>query len=641
MGIPLRLLILEDRPSDAELVIHELRRSGFDPDWRLVDTEEEYRAHLNENLDVILADFTLPQFDAPYALEVLKEHRLDVPFILVTGSIGEEEAVKCIKQGAADYLLKDRLARLGSAVTHALQERKLRQARRRAEATEKRLNTIIEATSDLISVMDTNGQMVYLNRAGREMLGFAETEVIEGNTITETHPPRVRPLIVNEAIPLAMRNGLWSGETSLLRRDGQEIPVSQVIMAHKAPDSTVEFLSTIARDISERKRVEEALKNYADELEQRVAERTSELRQEKERVEAVLDNSSDAIILADSEGKIQQVNPAFTAMFGYPAEQVVGQSLVTFAQPDHADSLQDMLRRVVDTYQPGRIELPCRRRDGSQFETDMALTSIVEGHQVGSIVCSVRDVTERKMIEQELVRALEKEKELNELKSRFVSMISHEFRTPLAVILASSGILIQYNERLNEEQKKERLQQIQAKVHQLDTLLDTVLSIGRAESVGVDFHPEPVNLKALCESLVDEAQLTTSRHQIHFKCEDEGRAVLVDKKLIQQALVNLLTNAIKYSPGGGPIHFTLSCNHQEVSITVQDEGIGIPQEDQKRMFEMFHRAQNVGVISGTGLGLSIIKQAVEAHNGSISFESQVGAGTTFIIVFPARYPTQG
>src|SRR2546422_10445520 len=133
MSIPLRVLILEDRSEDAELMLHELRRAGFEPAWQRVETELDYLAQLHEGLDAILADYTLPQFDALRALQLLQEHGLDIPLIIVSGLISEEAAIECVKQGAADYLLKDRLARLGPALPHALQEKKLRGEKRRAE----------------------------------------------------------------------------------------------------------------------------------------------------------------------------------------------------------------------------------------------------------------------------------------------------------------------------------------------------------------------------------------------------------------------------------------------------------------------------------------------------------------------------
>lgn len=634
MATSLRLLLLEDRPGDAELTLHELRRSGFDPDWQLVDTEEAYRAELSDDLDIILADYTLPQFDAPRALAVLNESRLDIPFIVVTGSIGEEQAVECIKQGATDYLLKDRLTRLGSAVEHALEQKRIREAQRQAEATQNRLNTIIEATTDFISVMDIQGQLFYLNRAGRAMLGFEDTEDVIGFPVTDALPLTSRRAIIQDIFPMVQREGIWSGEMALLTQAGQEIPVSLVIIAHRAPDGTTEFLSAIARDIRERKQAEEALRRHAFELERRVMERTAELQQEKERVEAILDNSSDAIILANFDGNIQQVNPAFTEHFGYSTSYIVGHNLLTLSQADSTGMLLEVLQGIVTTHDRARVEIAGVRNDGTVFEADVAMAPIIEHRRLSGIVCSVRDVTERKRVEQELRRALERERELNELKSRFVSMVSHEFRTPLAVILGSADMLLRYEARMEAVQRSEHLTQIQAKIFQLNALVDTVLGIGRAETIGIEFAPERVDFEHFCRELLQEVQLTTASHTFNFVTNHACDAVWVDPKLMRQALTNLLSNAIKYSPDGGLIDIVLHCSEAQMTLSVEDRGIGIPEEDQKYLFEVFHRAHNVGDIAGTGLGLSLIKQAVDAHQGVITFDSTVGVGTTFTIVLP-------
>jgi DNA-binding NtrC family response regulator len=175
MSAPLRLLILEDRPSDAELMLRELRRAGFTADWRRVDTETDFVAALDPAVDLILADYSLPQFNALQAPRLLQEHGLDIPFIIVTGSISEEVAVECMKQGAADYPLKDRMARLGQAVTHALEQKRLRgENRLSAEAlrdSEARFRVIFEHANDAIHVCDAADEILQVNPRMCELMG--------------------------------------------------------------------------------------------------------------------------------------------------------------------------------------------------------------------------------------------------------------------------------------------------------------------------------------------------------------------------------------------------------------------------------------------------------------------------------------
>jgi signal transduction histidine kinase len=264
----------------------------------------------------------------------------------------------------------------------------------------------------------------------------------------------------------------------------------------------------------------------------------------------------------------------------------------------------------------------------------MVLAAIFQENKIHDVVCGLRDITERKQMEQGLRAALEEERELSELKSRFSSMVSHEFRTPLAIILSSVGLLQRYNNRMVDEKRLEHLQQIQTQVGHLAGLLDDVLTLSRAEALGIAITGEIVDLESFCLEIVGEIQQTTQKHQLHYTVAGKNHPILIDTKLLRQAITNLLSNAVKYSPQGGTVTLNLIYENKEVVIICKDTGIGIPEADQKRLFEVFHRARNVGTIPGTGLGLPIVKRAVEAHGGTVTVESEVGTGTTFIIRMP-------
>lgn len=230
--------------------------------------------------------------------------------------------------------------------------------------------------------------------------------------------------------------------------------------------------------------------------------------------------------------------------------------------------------------------------------------------------------------------ALEKEKELSELKSRFISMASHEFRTPLAIILSSTELLQDYSQKFSEEKKLQHFQRIQTAVKHMTGLLNDVLLIGKAEAGKLEFQLAPLSVTQFCCKLVEELQLTTSTCAIVFRTQDQGITACMDEKLLRQILTNLLSNAIKYSPAGGAVYFDLGCEQGEVVFRIQDEGIGIPAADQARLFDSFHRASNVGTISGTGLGLAIVKKCVDLHSGKVTVKSEVGRGTTFTVMLP-------
>jgi signal transduction histidine kinase len=226
---------------------------------------------------------------------------------------------------------------------------------------------------------------------------------------------------------------------------------------------------------------------------------------------------------------------------------------------------------------------------------------------------------------------------LSELKSRFVSMASHEFRTPLATILATTETLAAYRQRLTDEQIEHRLDRIKEHVGYLKDIMEDVLLLAKMQARRVQFAPVLLDLNALCRSVLGEFQSRPDiQHQLVYSCTGDIREVRLDRKLVRQIVSNIVNNAIKYSPAEKPVTIHLEYAPERVTLTVRDEGIGIPEADQKHLFEPFHRAANVGDISGTGLGLVIVKESVELHGGTVSVESQVGVGTTLTVILPVR-----
>ena len=252
-----------------------------------------------------------------------------------------------------------------------------------------------------------------------------------------------------------------------------------------------------------------------------------------------------------------------------------------------------------------------------------------------------RDALERRNREdqQRFDTALAQQVELNELKSTFVAMTSHEFRTPLTSILVSQSLLRNYCDRLPVGERNGLLDSIESAVKRMVLMLDQVLTIGRADAHLLSFNPKPVNLLTLCQQLRDEAvashsQGKTQAARVALDAELDDKDVVADEKLLRHILGNLLSNAIKYSPATAEALFKVRRNGQGVSFEVRDQGIGIPAQDLPRLFGDFHRASNVGNIPGTGLGLAIVKRAVESHGGAITVASKPGDGTCFTVTIP-------
>lgn len=240
----------------------------------------------------------------------------------------------------------------------------------------------------------------------------------------------------------------------------------------------------------------------------------------------------------------------------------------------------------------------------------------------------------------QLQKSLEQEKEISAMRSRFISMVSHEFRTPLAIISSSTGILQTFSDRLNAEKKQGHLETIQKTIKYTVQLLDDVLMINSVETEKIEFKPETLDIIDFCRDLIREIQGTSYSHIIEFSLNssqlilDDTLFTEFDPKIIRQILTNLLTNAMKYSPGNSQVNFSLNITDKQIIFIIQDYGIGIPKEDQVNLFASFYRGSNVGSISGTGLGLAIVKKCVDQHQGEITLESKPNKGTIFKVIIP-------
>lgn len=226
-----------------------------------------------------------------------------------------------------------------------------------------------------------------------------------------------------------------------------------------------------------------------------------------------------------------------------------------------------------------------------------------------------------------------------DMKNRFVSMTSHEFRTPLSVILSSTELLEAYADRWKPEKKREHFERIRGSVQSMTQLIDGILLIGRGEAGVLDFKPAEIDLDRLCTEVIAAVRAKTGgAREIDYQ-PPERAVIVADERLIRHVLDNLLSNAIKYSPQGGAVSLGARCDGEVLVLRVRDQGLGIPEDDRARLFESFRRGTNVGAIPGTGLGLAVVRRATELHGGTISVESAVGAGTTFEVALPVSQPS--
>lgn len=361
-----------------------------------------------------------------------------------------------------------------------------------------------------------------------------------------------------------------------------------------------------------------------------------ELSESKKRIEAIIDNVNNGIVTINSKGHIETANRASARIFGYQLDELVGLHLEDIMTERFTD--EDSFHRL--NGQHGH-ELIGIRKDGASFPMYFSLNRLQLDDST-IYTCIIQDITYRKRMEAEIIErermqvALDKERELRSLKNRFLSMMGHELNTPLASISLSYDMLKKYSHVSTPEENEQALDNIQQQVGHLRDMVKDVMTISRAETEGINIDVERVNIVLYCQDIVDEFDFIHSQtHSIEFECDVKRIMTRLDRRLMRRVVTNLLSNAIKYSPYGKKVILSLRLSDtQNIIIKVQDFGMGIPQEDQERLFEPFHRATNVDAVPGTGLGLAIAKQALELHGGTISFETEIGQGTTFIIKLP-------
>jgi PAS domain S-box-containing protein len=374
-------------------------------------------------------------------------------------------------------------------------------------------------------------------------------------------------------------------------------------------------------------------------LRRQVRARTAALAESEARHRLVVDTALDAVVSIDGGGAITGWNAQAERTFGWPAEAVLGRPFAETViaangreagPPAFAEALATGQGSVLNH----RVEATARHRNGHEFPVELAIAPLKSG-TARTFSAFIRDITARKQAEAELLRTVERERQLGRLKTNFVSMVSHELRTPLEVILTSTDILDRYLDRLPPEGRAGHLDAIQTSVKRMAGMMEEVLVLGRLDAGRLQCQPDDVHLGTWCRRLLDEMRSSTGgRCPMELDFGDFDPLVRADEGLLRHIFTNLLSNAVKYSPAGGAVTFSVQREGGEAVFRITDCGIGIPPADLPRLFDAFHRGANAGNTPGTGLGLVIVKRCVELHRGSIEFQSREGQGTTVTVRLP-------
>jgi len=412
-------------------------------------------------------------------------------------------------------------------------------------------------------------------------------------------------------------------ETIHRRKDGTTYPI-EVHLQLTTFDMKPAFMAIIL-DISERKAAEKKLREYSEELEREVEERTLKLRDSQKLYRAIARNFPDGMInVFDRDLRYVFVEGKELYALGISSDMLIGTRYVDRLAPEIAKQTAKDLMDVFNG-QAKSIDIEYRQND---YVLDAVPISSHDG-KIDHILVIERNVTKRKKEQDQVRRALEHERELNELKSRFVSTASHEFRTPLSTILSSASLLSRYHTEQDQVKREKHIERIKSSVQNLTGILNDFLSLDKLETGVVQSQPETFDLMACIQETCDQLAPTLKKHQ-HIRYRHQGRAeVFLDKRILTNVLLNLLSNASKYSGEGKAIDLTTRLMDGNLAITVKDQGIGISKEDQKHLFKRFFRSNNAINTAGTGLGLNIVKKYVELLNGEIEFYSELGIGSTF------------
>jgi PAS domain S-box-containing protein len=401
----LRVLILEDNPDDAELLVRELRRAHFDADWKRVITEQDFLAHLDPALDLILSDYSMTYLPGLRALRLLRERGLDIPFVLISDRAGEDVAVAAMQEGAADYLLRGHLDRLGPAVTRALENRRLlnewEQTDRQMHRTEKLLANILEHAAESMIAVNQENQIILFNKAAEKTFGYSAQEAL-GQSLDLLIPDRLvrahREHVRNfAASPEPSRPMEHRQELVAKRKDGSEFPVEIGLSKLEADDGII--LTAMIVDITERKRAEQAVLEMQD------------------RFRSLTENAPDGIALIDPAGQLKFASPSARRIFGYGHEE---DPEITPSEHIHPDDLPTVLSALDDLDENPTLQYRFRHRDGAWIWIESTFTNLLTVKSVEAIVINFRDISERKQSEKKISQQLERLMALREI-DQFVS----------------------------------------------------------------------------------------------------------------------------------------------------------------------------------------------------------------------------
>ena len=489
------------------------------------------------------------------------------------------------------------------------------EAQTKLKESEERYKLITENSNDIVSLMDLQGDYIFITPSIKDTMGYEPEEMLGHNTTEFIHPDDIDDIAksMGDAIENKLREGeavfrfrhkngswRWIKATGGVILDDEDNPL---------------YLRSNKIDITEKKETEDRL------------------RAQEEQYKLISENSSDVIGLHELDGSFTFISPSCYRLAGVTVEEAIAvKNAAEWVHPEDREKIKNVF---IDTIKNGRKDslasFRLQKKNGEYVWVGVSLSAVLsDDGKTKYVTTSTRDISE-------IMKVLEKERQLNKLKSSFISMASHEFRTPLTTIQSSNELISMYLDSKAEAadlKLTKHVSRIRTELERLNSLLKDVFTLGRLDVGKARLNKDITSLTTIVKQVVLENTVPFKGRKVEIKTQGNERQILLDSQLISHVLSNLVSNALKYSEGKQDPEVTIIYNDNDVQMEVKDYGIGIPAKDLQGLFESFSRASNVGDIEGTGLGLVIVKQFVEMHGGAISFDTKVNEGTTFLVTIP-------
>jgi two-component system cell cycle sensor histidine kinase/response regulator CckA len=615
-----KLLLLEDNKDDADLALAELTRAGFDADSEVISTSMAFIEKIqSKRYDLILADYRLPDWSGLEALRYLRNSGYQTPFILVTGTLGDDLAVQCIKEGATDYVLKQKLDRLPRACLRALEEASLRAERDRAEKelrdTGEQYRLLFDANPLPLWVFDRETlAFLAVNEAAIRHYGFSRDEFLN-MTIRDIRPPGDVPALLDA---VANPHGGLSRPEGWIHRKKDGTLIDVEITSHGLPFRGKSAELILAHDVTDQRRSEEAL------------------RQSEERFAKAFRSSPLPITISTrAEGRYLDVNDAFLKMMGYTRAEVVGRTSSELKFWLEAEDRAAMIRQLAERGEVTRLEAKIRTQTGDIRLAEIS-AELIELDRNACVLAITHDVTERRRLEEQLRQA-----QKMEAVGRLAGGIAHDFNNMLSVVIGYTDLL---QERVESGPARKGLNEIKKAAERAASLTRQLLAFSRRQVLA----PRVLDLNSIIDNL--------SKMLGHMIGEDielvlvPGASlghVKADPMQVEQAIMNLAVNARDAMPHGGKLivattnaeldetkthHHPSVRSGSYVLLAVSDTGCGMSEETMRHIFEPFYTTKGPG--QGTGLGLSMVHGFVNQSGGYVWVYSELGKGTTFKIFLP-------